>query len=99
MLTRRRDAPPPRTGGSEIETLRGFLDYLRGSIATIDGSTGAESGSVPTRDARRDAPGQVSLRSECTRSTEQFVPRKVSRTPALRSCCTSSPSSAEAMTS
>ncbi|MFI7423165.1 DinB family protein [Nonomuraea sp. NPDC049684] len=30
---RRRDTPPPRTGGSEIETLRGFLDYLRSSIA------------------------------------------------------------------
>lgn len=30
---RRRDTPPPRTGGSEIETLRGFLGYLRDSIA------------------------------------------------------------------
>ncbi|GAA3010774.1 DinB family protein [Actinokineospora diospyrosa] len=30
---RRRDTPPPRTGGTEIETLRGFLDYLRTSIA------------------------------------------------------------------
>jgi hypothetical protein len=30
---RRRDTPPPRTGNSEIETLRGFLDYLRTSIA------------------------------------------------------------------
>ena len=30
---RRRDTPPPRTGGSEIEVLRGFLDYLRTSIA------------------------------------------------------------------
>ncbi|MFJ4650132.1 DinB family protein [Nocardia sp. NPDC088792] len=29
----RRDTPPPRTGGSEVETLRGFLDYLRMSIA------------------------------------------------------------------
>ncbi|RBQ17183.1 mini-circle protein [Spongiactinospora rosea] len=29
----RRDTPPPRTGNSEIETLRGFLDYLRTSIA------------------------------------------------------------------
>ncbi|NUP68178.1 MAG: DinB family protein [Nonomuraea sp.] len=29
----RRDTPPPRTGGSETETLRGFLDYLRSSIA------------------------------------------------------------------
>ncbi|GAA0563376.1 DinB family protein [Actinomadura livida] len=31
--TRRRDAPPPRTGNSEAEVLRGFLDYLRTSIA------------------------------------------------------------------
>ncbi|MEV4400053.1 DinB family protein [Nonomuraea sp. NPDC049607] len=30
---RRRDTPPPRTGSSETETLRGFLDYLRSSIA------------------------------------------------------------------
>lgn len=30
---RRRDTPPPRTGGSEAETLRGFLDYLRTSVA------------------------------------------------------------------
>ena len=37
--TRRRDTPPPRTGGSEAETLRGFLDYLRGSIAAkVDGA-------------------------------------------------------------
>lgn len=36
---RRRDTPPPRTGGSEIETLRGFLDYLRASIAAkIEGA-------------------------------------------------------------
>lgn len=31
--TRRRDTPPPRTGGGEIDVLRGFLDYLRASIA------------------------------------------------------------------
>ncbi|TDE27872.1 DinB family protein [Actinomadura sp. 6K520] len=31
--TRRRDTPPPRTGNSESEVLRGFLDYLRTSIA------------------------------------------------------------------
>ncbi|MFG1792457.1 DinB family protein [Nocardia sp. NPDC049149] len=31
--TRRRDTPPPRTGRNETETLRGFLDYLRTSIA------------------------------------------------------------------
>ncbi|WP_026411295.1 DinB family protein [Actinomadura oligospora] len=30
---RRADTPPPRTGGTEAETLRGFLDYLRTSIA------------------------------------------------------------------
>jgi hypothetical protein len=29
----RRDTPPPRTGSSETEVLRGFLDYLRDSIA------------------------------------------------------------------
>ncbi|CAM5309115.1 DinB family protein OS=Streptomyces tendae OX=1932 GN=GUR47_15400 PE=4 SV=1 [Streptomyces tendae] len=31
--THRRDTLPPRTGGSEAETLRGFLDYLRTSVA------------------------------------------------------------------
>jgi hypothetical protein len=31
--SRRNDAPPPRTGSSEGEVLRGFLDYLRTSIA------------------------------------------------------------------
>lgn len=37
--TRRRDQPPPRTGGTEAETLRGFLDYLRDSIAAkVDGT-------------------------------------------------------------
>lgn len=30
---RRRDIPPPKTGNSEAEVLRGFLDYLRASIA------------------------------------------------------------------
>ncbi|MFC4127031.1 DinB family protein [Nocardia rhizosphaerae] len=36
---RRRDTPPPRTGGTEVETLRGFLDYLRDSIAAkVDGA-------------------------------------------------------------
>ncbi|MBU6534216.1 DinB family protein [Streptomyces mayonensis] len=35
----RRDSPPPRTGGSEAETLRGFLDHLRASIADkVDGA-------------------------------------------------------------
>jgi hypothetical protein len=28
------DTPPPRTGNTETEVLRGFLDYLRGSIAS-----------------------------------------------------------------
>lgn len=32
--TRRRDTPPPRTGNSESEVLRGFLDYLRTSIVS-----------------------------------------------------------------
>ncbi|RPK79016.1 MULTISPECIES: DinB family protein [Streptomyces] len=36
---RRRDTPPPRTGGSEIEVLRGFLDYLRTSVsAKVEGA-------------------------------------------------------------
>jgi hypothetical protein len=35
----RRDTPPPRTGSSETEVLRGFLDYLRTSIAAkVDGT-------------------------------------------------------------
>lgn len=28
----RRDTPPPRTGSSETEVLRGFLDHLRNSV-------------------------------------------------------------------
>jgi hypothetical protein len=37
--TGRGDTPPPRTGRSETEVLRGFLDYLRTSIATkVDGA-------------------------------------------------------------
>lgn len=36
---RRRDTPPPRTGSTEVEVLRGFLDYLRTSIAAkVDGA-------------------------------------------------------------
>ncbi|MGW5436903.1 DinB family protein [Nocardia asteroides] len=31
--SRRKDTPPPRTGNSELAVLRGFLDYLRSSIA------------------------------------------------------------------
>lgn len=40
MPTRaRRDTPPPRTGTGEAATLRGFLDYLRTSIAAkVDGA-------------------------------------------------------------
>ncbi len=35
----RRDTPPPRTGSSEAEVLRGFLDYLRESIsAKVEGA-------------------------------------------------------------
>ncbi|MGW0665023.1 DinB family protein [Streptodolium elevatio] len=30
---RRRDTPPPRTANSEADVLRGFLDYLRASVA------------------------------------------------------------------
>ncbi|MFE0821737.1 DinB family protein [Streptomyces sp. NPDC058794] len=37
--THHRDTPPPRTGSSETETLRGFLDHLRDSIAAkVDGA-------------------------------------------------------------
>jgi Protein of unknown function (DUF664) len=32
-MTQRRDTPPPRTGAGEKEVLRGFLDYLRTSVA------------------------------------------------------------------
>ncbi|MFI1731078.1 DinB family protein [Streptomyces acidicola] len=32
--SRRHDTPPPRTANSEADVLRGFLDYLRASIAT-----------------------------------------------------------------
>ncbi|MEU3647176.1 DinB family protein [Lentzea sp. NPDC034063] len=31
-MPRKRDQPPPRTGGSETEVLRGFLDYLRAAV-------------------------------------------------------------------
>jgi hypothetical protein len=38
-VARRRDTPPPRTGTGEAEVLRGFLDYLRTSVATkVDGA-------------------------------------------------------------
>ncbi|QWF79828.1 DinB family protein [Amycolatopsis sp. CA-230715] len=49
--TRRRDTPPPRTGSSETEVLRGFLDYLRTSIAAkVDGAPepGVRTAGVPS---------------------------------------------------
>ncbi|CDR17747.1 DinB family protein [Streptomyces iranensis] len=37
--SRRKDTPPPRTANSEADVLRGFLDYLRVSIAAkVDGA-------------------------------------------------------------
>ncbi|MGW0247287.1 DinB family protein [Nocardia goodfellowii] len=49
--SRRHDTPPPRTGSSEIQVLRGFLDYLRTSIAAkIDGAPDpqARTAAVPS---------------------------------------------------
>ncbi|GGN19433.1 mini-circle protein [Lentzea pudingi] len=38
-MARKRDQPPPRTGGGETEVLRGFLDYLRAAvIAKVEGA-------------------------------------------------------------
>ncbi|MFD4670219.1 DinB family protein [Lentzea sp. NPDC058450] len=38
-MPRKRDQPPPKTGGSETEVLRGFLDYLREAVvAKVDGA-------------------------------------------------------------
>ncbi|GAA1241364.1 DinB family protein [Pseudonocardia aurantiaca] len=48
---RRRDTPPTRTGSSETEVLRGFLDYLRTSIAAkVDGAreSQARTAAVPS---------------------------------------------------
>ncbi len=45
-MAKRRDTPPPRTGSSELEVLRGFLDYLRTSIA--DKVSGAPEPAVRT---------------------------------------------------
>ncbi len=43
-MARRRDTPPPRTGSSETEVLRGFLDYLRTSVAAkVDGAPEPEA--------------------------------------------------------
>ncbi|MGW4035769.1 DinB family protein [Streptomyces sp. NPDC004778] len=49
--TRRRDTPPPRTGDSEAEVLRGFLDYLRTSVAAkVEGAPdpAARTAQVPS---------------------------------------------------
>lgn len=49
--TRRSDTPPPRTGNSELEVLRGFLDYLRASVAAkVEGAPepGARTAAVPS---------------------------------------------------
>ncbi|WP_227981568.1 DinB family protein [Nocardia spumae] len=49
--TRRRDTPPPRTGSDEVEVLRGFLDYLRTSIAAkVEGAPepGVRAAAVPS---------------------------------------------------
>lgn len=42
--SRRRDTPPPRTGDSEAEVLRGFLGYLRDSVAAkVEGAPEPEA--------------------------------------------------------
>ena len=48
---RRKDTPPPATGGSEKEVLVGFLDYLRASaVAKLDGGSevDARAAAVPS---------------------------------------------------
>lgn len=48
---RRKDTPPPSTGGSEKEVLVGFLDYLRASaVAKLDGvsEVDARAAAVPS---------------------------------------------------
>lgn len=44
MPSRRNDTPPPRTADSETAVLRGFLDYLRASIAKkVEGAPDPEA--------------------------------------------------------
>src|SRR5690606_13622660 len=48
---RRRDTPPPRTANTEADVLRGFLDYLRTSMADkVDGAPepGVRTAAVPS---------------------------------------------------
>jgi len=50
-MRHRQDTPPPHTGTAEAEVLRGFLDYLRTSVAAkVDGApeTPAHSPAVPS---------------------------------------------------
>ncbi|MBI0298743.1 DinB family protein [Streptomyces sp. PRKS01-29] len=49
--SRRKDTPPPRTANSEADVLRGFLDYLRDSVAAkVDGAAEpqARTSAVPS---------------------------------------------------
>nr|MCF0098631.1 hypothetical protein [Streptomyces sp. MH191] len=49
--TVRPDTPPPRTGDGELDVLRGFLDYLRASVAAkVEGAPepGVRSAAVPS---------------------------------------------------
>ncbi|SDF63195.1 mycothiol transferase [Streptomyces griseoaurantiacus] len=49
--TVRTDTPPPRTGDGELDVLRGFLDYLRASVAAkVEGAPepGVRSAAVPS---------------------------------------------------
>ncbi|MFJ9447864.1 DinB family protein [Kitasatospora sp. NPDC101235] len=42
--SRRNDTPPPRTANSEADVLRGFLDYLRDSVAAkVEGAAEPEA--------------------------------------------------------
>ncbi|MDH3009071.1 MULTISPECIES: DinB family protein [Gordonia] len=51
MAPRRKDTPPPATGGTEKEVLVGFLDYLRSSaVSKLDGvdEADARAAAVPS---------------------------------------------------